>query len=68
MESIIQVFPDEFHLATLEPILQTSLGLQPGVELQVYFQFIRLYLYADLSHNVRVDPCHLSDGSSGQLR
>jgi vacuolar protein sorting-associated protein 35 len=34
MECIIQVFPDEFQLATLDTVLQTCAQLQPGVEVR----------------------------------
>lgn len=34
MDITIQVFPDEFHLCTLEALLDTCLHLQPGVDLQ----------------------------------
>lgn len=34
MECIIQVFPDEFHLATLDPFLKSCAQLQPGVNVK----------------------------------
>lgn len=34
MECIIQVFPDEFHLATLSPFLKSCAQLQPGVNVK----------------------------------
>eukprot|EP01098_Paradermamoeba_levis_P003435 TRINITY_DN1567_c0_g1_i1.p1 TRINITY_DN1567_c0_g1~~TRINITY_DN1567_c0_g1_i1.p1 ORF type:complete len:801 (-),score=266.26 TRINITY_DN1567_c0_g1_i1:33-2435(-) len=34
MECIIHVFPDEFHLNTLDTILQTCTNLQPGVNVK----------------------------------
>ncbi|KAN0032657.1 hypothetical protein ACTFIV_006565 [Dictyostelium citrinum] len=34
MEILIQVFPDEFHLATLDTILQTCAQLQSGVDVK----------------------------------
>ncbi|XP_014246771.1 vacuolar protein sorting-associated protein 35 isoform X2 [Cimex lectularius] len=34
MECIIQVFPDEFHLATLTPFLRSCAQLQPGVNVK----------------------------------
>mmetsp|Transcript_7925 Transcript_7925/g.21684 ORF Transcript_7925/g.21684 Transcript_7925/m.21684 type:complete len:921 (+) Transcript_7925:45-2807(+) len=34
MECIIQVFPDEYHLHTLESLLQECTQLQPGVDVQ----------------------------------
>eukprot|EP01105_Mastigella_eilhardi_P025829 TRINITY_DN7174_c0_g1_i1.p1 TRINITY_DN7174_c0_g1~~TRINITY_DN7174_c0_g1_i1.p1 ORF type:complete len:835 (+),score=290.02 TRINITY_DN7174_c0_g1_i1:145-2505(+) len=35
MEIIIQVFPDEFHLATLEPLLKACCAVQPQVDVKV---------------------------------
>eukprot|EP00299_Pterocystis_sp_00344_P019154 c952_g1_i1.p1 GENE.c952_g1_i1~~c952_g1_i1.p1 ORF type:complete len:798 (-),score=170.57 c952_g1_i1:105-2498(-) len=37
MEVIIQVFPDEFHLHTLEPFLHTCTELQSGVDVKTIF-------------------------------
>eukprot|EP00300_Choanocystis_sp_HF-7_P036362 c5220_g1_i1.p1 GENE.c5220_g1_i1~~c5220_g1_i1.p1 ORF type:complete len:793 (+),score=232.44 c5220_g1_i1:41-2380(+) len=37
MEVIIQVFPDDFHLHTLEPFLQTCTELQSGVDVKGIF-------------------------------
>eukprot|EP01027_Heterolobosea_sp_BB2_P019881 GEZU01028019.1.p1 GENE.GEZU01028019.1~~GEZU01028019.1.p1 ORF type:complete len:796 (-),score=288.15 GEZU01028019.1:122-2509(-) len=37
MECIIQVFPDEFHLATLRKFLSSCLDLQQGVDLKAIF-------------------------------
>jgi len=37
MEVIIQVFPDEFHLQTLEPFLHTCTELQSGVDVKGIF-------------------------------
>ncbi|KAF9420542.1 hypothetical protein HW555_003292 [Spodoptera exigua] len=34
MECIIQVFPDEFHLANLQPFLKSCAELQPGVNIK----------------------------------
>lgn len=34
MECIIQVFPDEFHLQTLDPFLKSCAQLQPGVNVK----------------------------------
>lgn len=34
MECIIQVFPDEFHLLTLDPFLKSCAQLQPGVNVK----------------------------------
>ncbi|CRL06873.1 CLUMA_CG019462, isoform A [Clunio marinus] len=34
MECIIQVFPDEFHLQTLDPFLKSCAQLQPGVDVK----------------------------------
>ncbi|KAK9512960.1 hypothetical protein O3M35_001260 [Rhynocoris fuscipes] len=34
MECIIQVFPDDFHLATLSPFLRSCAQLQPGVNVK----------------------------------
>lgn len=34
MECIIQVFPDEFHLATLQPFLKSCAELQTGVNVK----------------------------------
>lgn len=34
MECIIQVFPDEFHLANLQPFLKSCAELQPGVNVK----------------------------------
>ncbi|EGG15756.1 vacuolar sorting protein 35 [Cavenderia fasciculata] len=34
MEILIQVFPDEFHLATLDTIISTCSQLQPGVDVK----------------------------------
>ncbi|XP_022125856.2 vacuolar protein sorting-associated protein 35 [Pieris rapae] len=34
MECIIQVFPDEFHLANLQPFLKSCEELQPGVNIK----------------------------------
>ncbi len=34
MECVVQVFPDEFHLRTLEPVLATCAQLQPGVDVK----------------------------------
>lgn len=34
MECIIQVFPDEFHLQTLDPFLKSCAQLQPGVNVR----------------------------------
>lgn len=34
MEIVIQVFPDEFHLATLDGLLETIGSLQSGVDLK----------------------------------
>eukprot|EP00298_Acanthocystis_sp_HF-20_P010084 c18665_g2_i1.p1 GENE.c18665_g2_i1~~c18665_g2_i1.p1 ORF type:complete len:778 (-),score=337.51 c18665_g2_i1:147-2480(-) len=37
MEVIIQVFPDDFHLQTLEPFLQTCTELQAGLDVKGIF-------------------------------
>ena len=37
MECIIQAFPDEFHLKTLEPLLEATTKLNPEVELKQIF-------------------------------
>lgn len=34
MECVIQVFPDEFHLQTLDPFLKSCAQLQPGVNVK----------------------------------
>ena len=37
MECIIQAFPDEFHLKTLEPLLEATTKLNPEVEIKTIF-------------------------------
>jgi len=37
MECIIQAFPDEFHLKTLEPLLEATTKLVPEVEIKTIF-------------------------------
>ncbi|ORX58995.1 vacuolar protein sorting-associated protein 35 [Hesseltinella vesiculosa] len=48
MESLIQVFPDEFHLRTLQPFLQATARLEPRVNVkQIIISLIdRLAAYA----------------------
>jgi len=50
MECIIQVFPDEFHLATLEQYLESCMLLHQGVDLRNIFTTLidRLARYAAL--------------------
>jgi vacuolar protein sorting-associated protein 35 len=37
MECVIQAFPDEFHLSTLEPLLEATSSLTPEVEIKSIF-------------------------------
>lgn len=37
MECIIQAFPDEFHLQTLEPLLEATSNLDPNVDIKSIF-------------------------------
>ncbi|GAM27977.1 hypothetical protein SAMD00019534_111530 [Acytostelium subglobosum LB1] len=48
MEILIQVFPDEYHLATLDTILSTCAQLQPGVDVKAIISSLidRLANYA----------------------
>jgi len=49
MECIIQAFPDEFHLKTLEPLLEATTKLNPEVEIKTIFIALmdRLSKYAN---------------------
>ena len=42
MESLIQVFPDEFHLATLNPFLNSCAEVAPEVKVSVFKFFYRI--------------------------
>lgn len=54
MECIIQVFPDDFHLATLKKFLASCLELQPGVDLRSIYTSLmdRLANYFDRNQNL----------------
>lgn len=54
MECIIQVFPDEFHLQTLDPFLKSCAQLQPGVNVKnIIISLIdRLALYNQRNGNL----------------
>lgn len=60
MECIIQVFPDEFHLQTLNPFLKSCAELEPGVNVKniVISLMERLALFSQRTDGV---------GDSGKL-
>lgn len=37
MDCVIQVFPDEYHLQSLEPLLDTTSNLNPNVDIKSIF-------------------------------
>jgi hypothetical protein len=48
MECIIQAFPDDFHLRTLEPFLSACAQLAPGVTIKVCLclcKFVRFFVF-----------------------
>lgn len=70
MECVIQVFPDEFHLETLDTLLKACAELHPGVNIKrVIIALIdRLALYAQREDTSGIPPqLHLFDIFSKQI-
>uniref|UniRef100_T1GFH0 Vacuolar protein sorting-associated protein 35 n=1 Tax=Megaselia scalaris TaxID=36166 RepID=T1GFH0_MEGSC len=64
MECIIQVFPDEFHLQTLDPFLKSCAQLQPGVNVKKIITSLIDRLTAYHQRNGKLVVAHsLEDGS-----
>lgn len=68
-ECCIQVFPDEFHLATLQPFLKSCAELQPGVNIKNIITALieRLQHYSQRSEN-GVNFVVTEDGQEQQVQ
>jgi len=69
MECLIQVFPDEFHLRSLEVILSTCAQLQPNVDLKAIVVSLidRLANYAQRTPNSASTEDGVSENGSGGI-
>lgn len=67
MEAVIQVFPDDFHIATLSVLLEACSRLQPGVDLRTILTALmdRLAAFFDRADSAAESEVDLSTSGGG---
>lgn len=70
MECIIQVFPDEFHLANLQPFLKSCAELQPGVNIKniIIALIERLATYSQRNEGIVNLSVAMEDGKEQEVQ